>query len=349
MSVAGCIESPLGSDTDDSGSGDDGRSAGDAGHAAVEEPFVEAYEETVGSVVQVQVFADIGDGEGSGFVYDDDVLVTNNHVVEGANAVEVGFDGGEWREASVEGTDVYSDLAVLEVEDRPDGIEALSLAESDPPAGTQVLALGNPLGFEASASAGIVSALERSLPGPDGFSIPAAIQTDAGLNPGNSGGPLVTLDGEVVGINTFAPSEGLGFAVSAPLARRVVPDLVETGSYTHSYVGVQLLTVTPAVAEANEIDVEDARGILVADVLGDEPADGILEGSPESERVRGEEIPVGGDVIQAVDGVATPTMDAFSAYMALETSPGDVVEMELYRDGEERTVEVELGERPQPG
>ena len=348
VAVAGCTESPLGSDTGDQGSGGD-RSSGDTEGAPVEEPYVEVYEETVGSVVQVRMFGGAGDGEGSGFVYDDGHLVTNQHVVAGADGVEVGFDGGRWREASIEGTDVYSDLAVLEVDDLPAGVEALSLAASDPPAGTQVLALGNPLGFEASASAGIVSALERSLPGPEGFSIPAAIQTDAGLNPGNSGGPLVTLDGAVVGINTYAPAEGLGFAVSAPLARQVVPDLVETGSYTHSYVGVQLLTVEPVVAEANDLDVADARGVLVVEVLDGEPADGILEGSPESERVRGEDVPVGGDVIQGVDGVATPTLDSFSAHMALETSPGDIVEMEVRRNGEQQTVEIELGERPQPG
>ena len=351
MGVAGCMESPLGNGADDPGTDNDERSAGQAARAPVEEPYVDVYEETVGSVVQVQVFggAGAGEGEGSGFVYDDGRLVTNHHVVAGAAGVEVGFDGDRWREASVEGTDVYSDLAVLEVADRPAGVESLSLAEADPPVGTQVLALGNPLGFEASASAGIVSALNRSLPGPDGFSIPAAVQTDAGLNPGNSGGPLITLDGEVVGINTFAPAEGLGFAVSAPLARRVVPDLVETGSYTHSYVGVQLLTVTPVVAEANDLDIADARGILVVDVIEDGPADGLLEGSPESERLRGEEIPAGGDVILGVDGVATPTLDAFSAYMALETSPGDAVDLEVRRNGEERTVELELGERPQPG
>lgn len=350
VGVAGCTEvSPLGSGSGDSGStGDGGNPAGRAGLAALEERYVEVYEETVGSVAQIQVFGGAETGEGSGFVSDDGYLVTNHHVVAGADGVEVGFEAGQWREASVEGTDVYSDLAVLEVDDPPAGADSLPLAAEDPSPGTHVLAIGNPLGFEASASAGIVSALNRSLPGPGGFSIPAAIQTDAGLNPGNSGGPLVTLDGEVVGVNTFAPAEGLGFAVSAPLARRVVPSLVETGSYAHSYVGVQLRTVTPVVADANGLDVADARGVLVVEVIEDGPAAGAIRGSPEAERVRGEAVPVGGDVILGVDGMATPTLDSFSAYMALETSPGDVVDFEVRRNGDERTVEVELGERPRP-
>lgn len=311
-------------------------------------PYARVYEETIGSVVTVRVFGGGRDGTGSGFVARDGTVVTNHHVVDGAGSVELAFGEGEWRSAEVLGTDVYSDLAALSVDDRPDYATSLALLRADPPIGTRVMALGNPFQLESSASAGIVSGVDRSLAGPNGFPIPDTIQTDAAVNPGNSGGPLVTLDGDVAGVISAGGGENIGFAISAPLARRVVPELAESGSYDHSYVGIRLLTVTPAVAEANDLPLEEPRGILVVDVVDGTPADGVLQGSPDSTFVRGSEVPVGGDVVLSIDGTPTPTLEQFTSHVALETSPGETVVLEVLRSGRRRTVDLTLGERPTP-
>jgi serine protease Do len=310
--------------------------------------YADVYDRTVGSVVTVRVYDGFSNSGGSGFVRGDGIVVTNEHVVEGAERVDVAFTEGEWTTGELLGTDVYTDLAAIAVEEVPDYATSLPLATEDPPVGTRVLALGNPYQLEASASSGIVSGVDRSLSGVNRFPIPDAIQTDAAVNPGNSGGPLVKLDGEVVGVISAGGGENIGFAISAPLARRVVPELVETGSYSHAYVGVRLLTVTPRVAEGNDLDLEDPRGVLVTDVVEDGPAAGVLEESPDSTTVRGQSVPVGGDVVLSLDGSPTPTLDALTSVIALETSPGDVVDVELLRDGDRETVELELGERPSP-
>jgi len=329
-----------------------GDAAGDAGGAADgtdgAAPFAAVYEETIGSVVTVRVYTGSGRGGGSGFVRGDGTVVTNQHVVEDAEDIDVAFTDGEWTTAAVLGTDAYADLAVLSPDERPQYATPLALREADPPVGTRVMALGNPFQLEASASSGIVSGVDRSLPAPNDFPIPDAIQTDAAVNPGNSGGPLVDLDGDVVGVITAGGGENIGFAISAPLARRVVPALAETGSYAHAYVGVQLVTVTPPVARANDLGMDDPRGVLVADVVDGAPADGVLRGSPDTERVRGVAYPVGGDVVLSLDGVPTPTLEALSTYIALETSPGDEMAVEVLREGSRETVEVTLGERPPP-
>jgi S1-C subfamily serine protease len=208
------------------------------------------------------------------------------------------------------------------------------------------VALGAPFSFGGSVSAGIVSGVDRSLPSQTGFSIPDAIQTDAAVNPGNSGGPLVTLDGRVAAVINSGQGENVNFGISAALTRRVVPALVATGDYDHAYMGVRLVEVTPAVARANGL--ADARGILVADVLPNGPAAGTLRGSGGERTALGQRVPVGGDVILALDGRPTPTQAALASHLAIRTSPGDVLETRIVRDGEGRTVSFELGARPPP-
>lgn len=309
-------------------------------------PYTEVYDRTIGSVVTVRVYDGRRGGTGSGFVRGDGTVVTNQHVVDGADDIELAFSEGEWATASVLGTDVYSDLAALSVDERPEYATPLPTLEAVPPIGTRVMALGNPLGYEASASTGIVSGVDRSLQGPNNFPIPDAVQTDAAVNPGNSGGPLVTLDGDVVGVITAGGGDDIGFAISAPLTERVVTELVEDGSYTHPYIGVRLLTVTPTVAEVNDLPLEQPRGVLVSEVVDGSPADGVLRASPDSEQVRGRQVPVGGDVVLSLDGTPTPTLEQLTSFVALETSPGDTVDVEVLRDGDRRTVELTLGERP---
>jgi len=321
---------------------------GSGGVGAGGEPFARVYERTIGSVVTVRVYGSGVSGAGSGFLRGDGTVVTNQHVVEGADEIELAYSEGEWTTAEVLGTDAYSDLAALAPADRPDYATPLDLLSDDPPIGTRVMALGNPFQLEASASSGIVSGVDRTLSGPSDFPIPDAIQTDAAVNPGNSGGPLVNLDGRVVGVITAGGGENIGFAISAPLARRVVPALVETGRFRHAYLGVRLVTVTPTVADANDLGLEDPRGVLVAEVVDDAPAAGVLRGSPDSELVRGATVPVGGDVILSLDGTPTPTLEQLTAYIALETRPDDTVEVEVLRDGSRRTVDLTLGERPSP-
>ncbi|MGQ3413250.1 S1C family serine protease [Natrinema sp. LN54] len=307
--------------------------------------YAAVYRDTIDSVVLVTVTGTSGPGTGggglgTGFVIDDEYVLTNNHVVEAARegGIELQFSNEEWRAASIVGTDAYSDLAVLRVEDMPEVASGLSLAESEPIIGQEVLAIGNPLGLDASVSQGIVSGTGRSLPSPTGFSIPAAIQTDAPINPGNSGGPLVSLEGEVLGVVFAGAGQTIGFAISAALANRVVPALIEDGSYDHAYLGVGVQPVGPEIAA--EIGLEEATGVLVMEVVPDGPADGTLQPASTTR-------PGSGDVIVAIDGQAIPNQPALSSYLALETSPGDTIELEIVRDGEHQTVEVTLEERPE--
>ncbi|WP_276299158.1 S1C family serine protease [Halorussus lipolyticus] len=310
------------------------------------------YDRAIDSVVTVQVLTEERQGLGSGFVYDDEGrIVTNQHVVANSSMVEVQFNRGEWHTAEVIGTDAYSDLAVLEVNQTPDYADPLELQPRQPQPGQPVGALGSPLGLEATITDGIVSGTNRSLPagGPQGpqFTIPNTIQTTAAINPGNSGGPLVDCEGRVLGVNTatLSGSENTGFAVPASRVERVVPSLIENGSYASSFVGISTIEVSPIIAEANGLDV--TRGVLVREVISGSPADGILRGSPDTEEVRGVEVPAGGDVILSIEGRQILTGEDLSSYLTT-TSPGDTVTMTILRDGERMQVEIELGERPPP-
>ncbi|WP_306052229.1 S1C family serine protease [Natronococcus wangiae] len=333
-----------------------GSTAAETGRSAIERPdgavrtqderYTDIYEETIDSVVLVNVFGgdEVPGGLGSGFVIDDGHVVTNDHVAGDASEVELQFRDEQWRSASVVGSDVHSDLAVLEVDDLPDAAVGLSFSDAEPTVGQEVLALGNPLGLDASISQGLVSGVDRSLPSPTGFSIPAAIQTDAPVNPGNSGGPLVSLESDVLGVVFAGAGQTIGFAISAALANRVVPALIDDGEYQHAYVGVSVLPVGPLVAEAN--DLEDPRGVLIVDVIPDSPADGVLEPADGVESIDGGPVPVGGDVIIAIGDREIPNQERLSSTLALETSPGETVDVEVVRDGERETVELTLEPRP---
>lgn len=304
-------------------------------------PYTSVYEETIDSVVLVGD----GSGGGSGFV-NDGVVVTNQHVVDDAEQIDVRFENGEWRRAGVTATDIYSDLAVLST-DIPSYATELQFVDSIPSVGTEVVALGSPFGLESSVSTGIISGRNRSVPNQQtGFSIPNTVQTDAGLDPGNSGGPLVTMDGAVTGVNVAGAGTSVGFAVSPLLARRVLPDLVSTGNYDHPFLGVQLLDVTPTVAEAN--DLEEAIGIYIADTLEDGPNVDTFQGSDDETTIDGDTVPVGGDVLLELDGHSTNSTAEVGTVLALELSPGDRVPATIIRDGEQQTIDVDIGARPDP-
>jgi S1-C subfamily serine protease len=303
------------------------------------------YRETIPSVVSVYVTPDDRSqwgGSGSGWVYDNTHLVTNEHVVGDTEEVDLRFSEGGWRVGRVVGTDPYTDLAVLAVEDLPDYATPLELAESNPEPGVPVAALGNPMGLDGSISAGIVSGASRSMATGNGFTMPDTVQTDAPITPGNSGGPLVTTDGAVVGVNRAKTGDNIGFAVSVDVVRRVVPELLAAGRVAHSD-RVRTLDISPTVAEANRLD--ETGGIPVVDVSHG-PASGVLRGRDGTREVRGREVPTGGDVIAAIDGAPVDSHEALMRHLLVETRPGESVTVELVRNGHERTETLTLAERP---
>jgi S1-C subfamily serine protease len=304
-------------------------------------PYEAVYEATIGSVAFIGSDA----GSGSGFVHDG-IVVTNHHVVAGAETVDVRFESGTWRTAGVTATDIYADLAVLST-DVPNEATSLSFVETVPPVGSEVLALGSPFGLESSVSAGIVSGRNRSLPNEQtGFAIPNTVQTDAGLDPGNSGGPLVTMDGDVTGVAVAGAGTSVGFAVSPLLARRILPELIESGTYEHPYLGIRLVEVTPAIAAANDLD--EVRGALVVQTINGGPAAGTLRGSQAETEIDGRPVPVGGDVIVELAGNEIESEADLGTTLALELSPGDRVSATIIRGGERREVMVSIGARPKP-
>jgi len=301
--------------------------------------FSVLYERTADAVVKVRVGSPTGGSQGSGFLSQGQYVVTNQHVVADARTVSVQFTDGVWRSAQVVGTDVYTDLAVLQVEAVPAGVEPLPVARDLPREGEPVAALGSPFGLRGTITHGIVSGINRSMEVGDGFAIPDTVQTDAPINPGNSGGPLVSMDGAVVGVNRARGGDNVGFAVSAHVVREVVPELIRTGEFDHAFVGIRSVPVTPQVAAANGLD--RATGIAVVEVLPDGPADGRLQaGTVENGTL------TGGDVIVAIEGTPVRTHEDLSRFLLLQADPGTQVTFTVVRNGTRQNVEVRLGERP---
>lgn len=312
--------------------------------------LTDLYREVVDSVVAVRVEADAGTSGGTAWVYDDHHLVTNEHVVPGIDTPFVWFDDAGWREATVVGTDFHSDLAVLELLDGlPEEATGLDLVESPVPVGTEVAAIGNPFELTGSFTTGVVSGRNRNIELLDrDFSIADGIQTDAPVNPGNSGGPLLTHDREVAGVvNAEVRGDNVGFAISARMSDRVVPALIEDGEFRHSRMGVGLIDVVPAIIEANDLSL--TWGVYIAETQDGLPAAGRLEGSTDDAVVRGQRVPTGGDVIVGLanGGVEwpIPTTERLSAFLALHTDPGDTIDVEVIRDGRRQTVRLPLVSR----
>ena len=297
------------------------------------------------------------EGAGSGFLYDNQGhIVTNYHVVENAESVVVTLADGRSFPAEIVGVDPSSDLAVIRIpaEDLP---APLPLADSSQlRVGQFVIAIGSPFGQVGTMTLGVISALERVIQSPDGRFIGEAIQTDAAINPGNSGGPLLDLQGRVIGVNSqiISPSQasaGIGFAVSSNTVRRVVPHLIAEGRYPHPWLGVQVLSLTPEWVQAlrragMEVPVE--KGLLVLSVVRGGPADRAgIRGGSQVVRIGGYRVPVGGDIITAVNGHPVPTLRELNVYLDSQTRVGDTVEVTIYRGGQEMRVTVTLAERPQ--
>ncbi|MFP3896947.1 MAG: S1C family serine protease [Anaerolineales bacterium] len=293
-----------------------------------------------------------GQGSGSGFILDEDGhIVTNNHVVAQADRLIVTFHDGFQAEAEIVGRDQGSDLAVIRVDELPANVSILPLGDSEAlETGQWVVAVGSPFGLGSTMTLGIVSARGRTIPsGVTPFSIPQAIQTDAAINPGNSGGPLLTMEGKVIGVNAQIASQtgtsaGVGFAIPSKVVRLVVPTLMERGEYIWPWLGVRGTNVNLLLARAN--DLEEQRGAYIVEVVDGGPADEAgLQGSSRTERVDGQDVPVGGDIVIAIDGQTAKNFDRLLVDVAFR-QVGEQVELTILRDGQERQITVELQARP---
>ena len=320
--------------------------------AAEEQLLVDLYERVSPSVVNIAASTAFGGGTGSGFVLDSNGhIVTNNHVIEGAEQILVRFADDTLVEAELVGADADSDLAVIRVDVPMDILREVRLGDSSAlRVGQKAIAVGNPFGFEQTMTTGIISALGRVVRQESGFSLPQLIQTDAAINPGNSGGPLLNARGEVIGVNTLifsssGSSSGVGFAVPVNTVKRVVPSLIATGRYDDPWLGISGLSITPVVAEVLGLPVE--QGILVQEVVAGGPADRAgLRGNDQQVEIDGAPVPTGGDIIVAIDGVELGDMDDLIVYLA-ETTVGQTVTLEIIREGEGQSVDLILAERPE--
>ncbi len=292
---------------------------------------------------------------GSGFVIDmKGDIVTNDHVVQGGSGIRVGFSSGASYPAKIVGTDPSTDVAVVRVEAPAAALHPLSFADSAAAAvGDTVYAIGNPFGLDRTMTAGIVSATGRDIQAPNGLTIPNAIQTDAAINHGNSGGPLLDRFGRVVGISsqiqggTVNANVGVGFAVPSDTAKAVANQLIATGRAKHAFLGVQIESIDPAVAGA--VPGLPADGVAITGIVKGGPADGVgLKAAARKATVDGVGVPLGGDVIVAVDGTSVATAQDLGAIVA-EHMPGDRVKLEVVRAGARRTVTVTLGNVPSSG
>jgi putative serine protease PepD len=277
--------------------------------------------------------------QGSGWVYDrDGTIVTNQHVVDGADSISVRFWNGESYSAELVGTDPSTDLAVLKVDAPSSLLSPLRIGDSnDVAVGDDVVAIGSPFGLEGTVTSGIVSALHRQMTAPNRFTINDSIQTDAAINHGNSGGPLLAGNGKVIGVNAQIESEsggndGIGFAIPSNTVRTIVSQLLEDGSVEHAYLGVEIRALSD--------------GVAVVNVVPETPADDAgLQEATGTTTIDGQTVPSGGDVILAIDGQSVSSEAELQSAIDAH-KPGETVELTVLRDGDRRSVEVTLAARP---
>jgi S1-C subfamily serine protease len=312
---------------------------------------------------------------GSGFIYDKaGRIITNNHVVGDAKIVDVTFVDGNRYTAKVIGTDIYSDIAVIQIQNTTK--QQQQQQQQSPPlpvlkplvignsskleVGDPVIAIGNPFGLSDTLTTGIVSGIGRLLPsaGGAGFSIPNAIQTDAPINPGNSGGPLLNMRGEVVGINTAVFSgtgtfSGIGFAVPSNAITKIVPTLIEKGTYPHPYFGAKIATlnsdilqnITTGLPSAARTALSNLKGAYVDTITKNGPADKAgVHGSTTDQY----SLKHGGDIITAIDGHPIVKSDDLISYIDQHKSVGDNITLTVYRNGHTLDLKATLTARPSP-
>jgi len=350
--------------------------------AALEGRLAQIYEQVNPSVVSIRVTKKVGNtmevptipgfpfqfpqpgdqytySEGSGFVWDTEGhIVTNHHVVDGADRVVVVFWDGVEYEAQIVGQDADSDLAVLQVDAPADRLRPVQLADSTQVrVGQLAIAIGNPFGESNSMTVGIISALDRSLPvqsrDPNArYTIPDVIQTDAPINPGNSGGVLVDANGQVIGVTAAIESPvranaGIGFVIPSVIVKKVVPALIAQGAYQHPWIGISGRTLNLDINRAMKL-ADDQRGVLVVDVLPGSPAEQAgLRGSDREVTIEGRSQRVGGDVIVAIDDQPVRDFGDLVVYLARYTEVGQRITLTVLRDGREKRLDLALAARPQ--
>lgn len=306
---------------------------------------------------------------GSGFIYSSDgYIVTNNHVVEGADRIVVTFADGTEADATLVGTDPSTDVAVIKV----DGVDAsllkpITLGDSSAlKVGQIVIAIGSPFELQGTMTTGIISAMGRTMASTDSsssngyssttsssgyYSIPDIIQTDAAINHGNSGGPLVTLSGEVIGVNTAIESTsdsnaGIGYAIPSSIVKLIADKIIKGEEIKHTYLGISTLQMSSDIAKAMNLPA-NTHGILVEDVSSSGPAGKAgIKGSSTQVTIDGMTATVGGDIIVSIDGNEVKSYNDLISYLMLSTEVGQKVELGIIRDGQQKTVEVTLQARP---
>jgi len=319
--------------------------------------LVELFEKSESGVVRIDVDkinSSLETGSlGSGFVFDDlGHIITNAHVVESASSVTITFLDGSQYNAQIIGSDKFTDIAVIKVEEKPRYLHPLQMGDSSTlKVGEQVAAIGNPFGLSGSMTSGIVSQIGRLLPSQDtGFSIPNVIQTDAAINPGNSGGPLLNMAGKVMGINTAiqsgtGQSAGIGFAVPSNTILKVVPVLIEKGKYSHPWIGISGKDIDPELAKVRDLD--QSKGFLIITVVPGSPAEiAGLKGVSEIKIIGDKEYPADGDIIISVDGKEVRKISDILIHLQEEKSVGDEMILGILRDGEVMHIILALVERP---
>jgi S1-C subfamily serine protease len=291
---------------------------------------------------------------GSGFVIDKaGHIVTNYHVVEGARSVDVSFSNNVSVKAKVVGTDPSTDIAILQVDAHSRALTPLPLGNSDlVHVGDSVVAIGNPFGYDRTVTAGIVSALQRVIQAPNSYSIDHVIQTDAALNKGNSGGPLLNTLGNVIGVNSqistgnsgSSGSVGIGFSVPINTVKTVAAQIIKTGHVEHAFLGIAAQPVTRTAAKLFRLPV--SHGLLVARVQpGSGAAKAGLKAGTQNATLAGETYPLGGDLLAGIDQTALYSVDQLRDVIG-NKKPGDKVKLNVYRGDQRRTVTVRLGRQP---
>lgn len=328
-----------------------------------EDVLVTLFENVNPGVVAIQTIGMLGEGLGSGFVYDKEGhIVTNYHVVEGAEDLEVDFVSGHKVRATLVAVDLDSDLAVIKVDVPEEILIPIPLGDSDlVKVGQTVVAIGNPFGLNSTMTLGIISAKGRTMdsfhesPTGGNFTAGDLLQTDASINPGNSGGPLLNLSGQIIGLNrairttdTNGDGEpvnsGIGFAISSNVIRRVVPGLIEDGQYDYPYIGVSARDEL-TLLEREALGLENLTGAYVVAVVEDGPAEaaGLLAGTDETEYLG---LYAGGDLIIGIDDVDVRVFGDLLSYLITHKGPGDEIQLKILRNGEEKELTIVLGKRP---
>ncbi|HST18162.1 MAG TPA: trypsin-like peptidase domain-containing protein [Gaiellaceae bacterium] len=292
---------------------------------------------------------------GSGFVIDKaGHIVTNYHVISGATRVQVSFSSRDELDAKVVGSDPSTDIAVLKIDTHSRALTPLPLGDSDSVrVGDQVYAIGNPFGYTRTLTSGVVSALQRQIVAPNSLQIDGVIQTDAAINHGNSGGPLIDAAGRVIGvtsqISTGTTGEqgniGIGFAIPINTVRNVAAQIIKSGKVEHAVLGIRVVAITPQIAKLFNLPTKS--GVMVDSVDKGGGADKAgIKGRSTDVVVQGETYPLGGDIIVSVDHVPVTTPEQLREAIA-RNKPGEKVGLELYRHGQKKTVTVKLGNAPE--